>query len=62
MHNTSPSCSKVKVISADKYLFETNLMGHFLVSSISSLQTEGYLRPFEISLTGGFFGKKANGF
>ena len=60
MHNTSPSCSKVN--AADKYLLEINLMGDFLVSSMSSLQTEGYLRPFEMSLTGFFFGKKANGF
>ena len=56
MHNTSPSCSKV--ISTDKYLFETNLMRDFLVSSVSSLQTEGYLGPFEISLTGLLLEKK----
>ena len=50
MHNTSPSCSKV--ISTDKYLVETNLLGDFIVSSVSSIQTEEYLGPFEISLTG----------
>ena len=55
MHDTSPSCSKV--ISADKYSFETNLMGDFLDSFISSQQTEGYLGPFEISLTGLFLEK-----
>ena len=39
MHITSPSYSKV--ISVDKCLLETNLVGEFLVSLISSLQTEG---------------------
>ena len=54
MHNTSPSYSKV--ISVDKYLFETkNLMGDFLVSLIGSLQTEGYLGPIQISLAGLFW-------
>ena len=58
MHITSPSYSKV--ISVDKYLFETNLVGEFLISLISSLQTL-YLGPIQIFLTG-FFWKKANGF
>ena len=49
MHNARPSCNKV--ISLDKNLFETNLMGDFLVSSLSSLQTKGYLGPFQISMT-----------
>ena len=48
MHNASPSCSKV--ISVDKYLFDTNLMRDFLVRSITSLQTEGYLGRFQISM------------
>ena len=41
MHNAGASCSKV--ISVDKYLFETNLMGDFLVSSTIPLQTKRYL-------------------
>ena len=41
MHNARASCSIV--VSVDKYLFETNLMGDFLVSSRSPLQTKGYL-------------------
>ena len=54
MHNTSSSYSKV--ISVDKYLFETkNLMGDFLVSLVSSLQTEGYLGPIQIALAGLFW-------
>ena len=49
MHNARPSC--YKVISVDKKLFDKNLMGDFLVSSISSLQTKGYLGPFQRSMT-----------
>ena len=41
MHFASPPSSKI--LSVDKNLFETNLMGAFLVKSISSHQTEGYL-------------------
>ena len=55
MYNASPSCSKV--ISVDKYLFERHLIGDFLVRSISSLQTEGYLAPFQISMTELFWEK-----
>ena len=59
MHNTSTSCSKV--ISVDKYLFETNLMVDVLVILISSLQREGNLGPIQIFLTRVFW-KKSNGF
>ena len=53
MHFGSPSSSKI--LSVDKNLFETNLMGAFLVKSISSHQAEGYLGPFRISTTGLFW-------
>ena len=49
MHNARPSC--IKVVSADKHLFEINLMKDFAVSSVSSLQTKGHLGPYQISMT-----------
>ena len=55
MHNARTSCSEV--ISVDKYLFETNLMGDFLVSLISSLKAKRYLEPFQISMTEPFWEK-----
>ena len=56
MHNAGPSCNKV--ISVDKYLFETTLMRGFPVSSISSLQTKENLGPFQISMTQPFWEKR----
>ena len=55
MHDARPSCSKV--ISADKCLFEINLMKDFVFSSVSSLQTKGYLGPYQISVTESFWEK-----
>ena len=55
MDNSRPSCSKV--ISVDKYFFEINLIGDFSVSSIRSLQTKGFLGPFQVSMTKTFWEK-----
>ena len=41
----------------DKCLFEINLMKAFVVSSVSSLQTKGYLGPYQMSVTESFLEK-----
>ena len=41
----------------DKCLFEINLMKDFVVSSVSSLQTKGYLGPYQMSVTESFLEK-----